>query len=189
MTKTSETAKSGKVSVAKTVNKIAELEAALRAARKAESDKSDALTVIKNRAADAMLRALLATAKAAHVDAIVLGAFRGDASGVTYGKRGKGGTKSPSATKALNVVDFAVTPPGKNAKEIRIGSGSLSKALMWVAINVDGRKDVSKPQDVYKTDSPVRHARKMAASLTKARLTGIDHDGKRVPLDTILATV
>jgi len=188
MSKTKTAAKGGKVSVTKTVNKIAELEAALRAARKVESDKSDALIAIKANVADALYKALLATCKARRVDAMVLGAFRVDASGASYGSRGKGGTKSPSATKTLNVVDFAVTPTGKNAKEIRIGSGSLSKALMWVAINVDGRKDVDKPQDVYKTDSPVRHARKMVVSLNKARLVGIDHDGNRVPLEAILAT-
>ena len=189
MSKSKPASKSGKVSAAPVANKIAELEAALRAARKVESDKSDALTAIKATVADALYRTLLSTCKARHIDAMVLGAFRVDASGASYGKSGKGGTKSPSATKALNVIDFAVTPTGKNAKEIRIGSGSLSKALMWVAINIDGRKDVVKPHDVYKTDSPVRHARKMAVSLNKARLMGIDYDGNRVPLEAILATV
>src|SRR3970040_2997733 len=171
MSKTKMRPRGSKLAATTTVNKIAELEAALRAARKVESDKSDAQAVLKGKVADSLHKALLVSAARHHVDAIVLGAFHVDASGTSYGKRGKGGTKSPSATKTRNIVDYAVT---LNGKEIRIGSGLVSRLLMWTAVNVDGRKDIAKPQDVYGTDSPVRHAAKMTASLAKCKAVAID---------------
>ena len=184
MSKTKMAAKGSKVSATTTVNKIAELEAALRAARKVESDKSDTQAVLKGKVANALHKALLVSAARHHVDAIVLGAFCVDASGTSYGKRGKGGTKSPSATKTRNVIDYAVT---LNGKEIRIGSGLVSRLLMWTAINIDGRKGIAKPQEVYGTDSPIRFATKpkMAASLSKCKAVAIDIDGKRIALSEL----
>src|SRR3990172_6840697 len=143
MSKTKMAAKGSKVSATTTVNKIAELEAALRAARKVESDKSDAQAVLKGKVANALHKALLVSAARHHVDAIVLGAFHVDASGTSYGKRGKGGTKSPSATKTRNVIDYAVTLYGKDSP-IRFATkpkmaASLSKCKD-VAIDIDGKR-------------------------------------------------
>ena len=184
MSKSKSVGKGGKVSVATTANKIAELETALASLRKAERDKSDAESILKSKVADTLYKALLATAARHKVDALALGAFRVDASGASYGSRGKGGTKSPSVTKTRNIVDYAVT---LNGKEIRIGSGLVSRLLMWTAVNVDGRKDIAKPQDVYGTDSPVRHAAKMTASLAKCKAVAIDVDGKRIALSELLS--
>ena len=185
MTKKNTASNGGKVSAAPVANKIAELEAALASLRKVERAKSDGEDATKAKVAILLHKALIGAASRFKVDAIVLGAFRVDAAGASYGKRGKGGTKSPSATKTRNVIDYAVT---LNGKETRIGSGLMSRLLLWVAVNVDGRKNVVKPQEVYGTDSPIRFAAKpsMSASLAKCKAVAIDHDGKRVPLSEII---
>src|SRR3990172_12591453 len=184
MTKKNTAANGGKVSAAPVANKIAELEAALASLRKVERAKSDGEDATKAKVAILLHKALIGAASRFKVDAIVLGAFRVDAAGASYGKRGKGGTKSPSATKTRNVIDYAVT---LNGKEIRIGSGLVSRLLMWTAINIDGRKGIAKPQEVYGTDSPIRFATKpkMAASLSKCKAVAIDIDGKRIALSEL----